>query len=41
MYSWLGYDEISDGVTYFACKKHRSKLKRNVEKSFISADHSD
>ena len=41
LYPWLDYDEISDNVTSFVCKRHYSKLKGNVEKSFTSAGYSD
>ena len=40
LYLWLDYDEVSDSVTYFACKRHHSKLKGNVEKYFTSAGYS-
>ena len=38
---WLDYDEVSDSVTGFVCKRHHSKLNRNIEKSFTSAAYSD
>ena len=41
LYSWLDCNEISDSVTYFACKRYHSKLKRNVENSFTSVGYSD
>ena len=36
LYLWLDYDKLSDSVTCFVCKRHHSKLKGNVEKSFTS-----
>ena len=30
LYPWLEYDEVSDSVTCFACKRHHSKLKGNL-----------
>ena len=41
LYPWLDYDEVSDSVTCFNCKRHHSKLEGNVEKSFTSAGYSD
>ena len=41
LYPWLDYDEISDSVTCFVFKRHHSKLKETVEKSFTLAGYSD
>ena len=40
-YPWLEYDEVSDSVTCFVCKRHHSKLKGNIEKSLTSAGYWD
>ena len=37
----LRYDEIVAGVTCLVCKRHHSKLKKNVEKSFTVAVYLD
>ena len=39
LYPWLEYDEVSDSVTCFVCKRHHSKLKGNIEKSLTSAGY--
>ena len=41
LYPWFDYDEISDSVTCFVCKRQDLKLKENVEKSFTSAAYLD
>ena len=41
LYPWLEYDEVSDSVTCFVCKRHHSKLKGNVEKSLTSIGYWD
>ena len=41
LHPWLDYEEISDTVKCFVCKRHHSKLKVNVEKSFTLVDYSD
>ena len=37
----VDYDEVSDSVTCFVCKRHHSKLKGNVEKYFTWAGYFD
>ena len=37
LYPWLDYDSI----TRFVCKRHHSKLKKNVENFFLSASYSE
>ena len=41
LYAWLDYDEISDSITCFVCKRHHSKLKGSLKKSFTSTGSPD